>query len=248
METLEVTKKRKPVVKFSKQVETLLEKDNVKKLREFVDSKIKFHGWIWHFQELLTTTFRLLSGLDYKHAPIKGAKPHSDPEQRSEEYGYYCSHNIWELVWIIDKLKIQTYVELGSGLGFFMATLRQGLIREASLKSLTLIGWENEPKFVEFCSKAYYSNFKIVEGDILNIKSDQFKGRTLIYYWQPFTDHRKGYPFVENLINQMTSSTILFVQCPVTESYINSVLSNDELFSQKYIYNQINGFTLLAKR
>lgn len=132
---------------------------------------------------------------------LKGEK---DKYKRPMEFGFYINESLGYFAVIMKRLKLTSFVDLGSGPGLTLATV--SLVTHIKNN----VGFENEDSLVELAKKM---QFNVYKEDITTLKPEDIKDYQVVYFYEPIHDDEKCKIFIDNLCDIMYKGQLCIFQC-----------------------------------
>lgn len=159
-------------------------------------------GLLRYIFDLFATTARVFDMSKYIENNISKRK-----EGKNEgQWGFIQSPQIDNLILILNRLKIGSFIDLGSGCGILIATVKiyyQHIYNDY----IKVAGYEIEDDLVKIGS--YYG---VIKKDILTLDKDDIKSFGALYFYEPLQSPTLAKEFVENLEPIMYSGQYIIYQ------------------------------------
>lgn len=118
------------------------------------------------------------------------------------QWGYIQSRGIGELIFLLNKLKIDSIIDLGSGAGILLSIIK------AFNPTIKTRGFEIEEELVNHSRISYGS--PIYQKDILKITASDIRDHKALYFYEPLCDRDLCQKFVENLEQIVTDQYLIY--------------------------------------
>jgi hypothetical protein len=123
-----------------------------------------------------------------------------------KEYGYWPCRYIKELLDIIKYFKIDSFCDLGSGMGMLSCII-------GSVAKIPVKGIEKEDVLLKIAertrSQLYNVGVHYRKGDLLKLKREDIEQYRALYFWEPISDTNLCLKFITRLVDIMDDKQII---------------------------------------
>lgn len=145
------------------------------------------------------------------------------------QFGYYVTEDVASIIGIMKAVKAKSILDLGSGPGLILKTIRTFTKFEVS-------GYDNERELVEIGNHILgYDTLKLK--DILTVTTQDIGKFDVLYFWEPLRDRELCEKFVDNLSKvTVKDQYIIYKPAGSIAEYLHKV----ERFEKVELYGQDN--------
>lgn len=168
------------------------------------------------------------------YSSILNTEKRKDNENKGQ-WGYYLSQDIEKFLFIIDKLKTKSIVDLGSGPGLLLKAI---LLYNHKIK---VKGYEIEDVFIEDSQLLDLQN-QIFKQDILQLETKDIINCDTIFFYEPVADPKLAKQFVNNLSKIVIKGQWIIYN---RAGYIGDNLDKNKRFKQYYSLNSYRVYKVI---